>query len=94
MHHTLLVLWQLELHSSLLQAALPQVEVKGWGFLVGLVVGDRLQDIVIQLEEKGVLTVPAGQGVLRLLPPLTVTKEEVKVVVEIVADVIMNMEEK
>ena len=77
-----------------LKKALPQVEVKGWGFLVGLVVGDRLQDIVIQLEEKGVLTVPASQGVLRLLPPLTVTKEEVKVVVEIVADVIMNMEEK
>ena len=77
-----------------LKEALPTVEVKGWGLLVGLVIGDSLQEVVRQLEEEGVLTVPAGQGVLRLLPPLTVTQEEVATVVEIVADVIMNMEEK
>ncbi len=77
-----------------LQEHLPKAEIKGWGLLVGIVVGDTLNEAVIQLEDKGVLTVPAGQGVLRLLPPLTVSKEEIDAVVKIVADVLLNMEEK
>ena len=34
-------------------------------------------DIVIKAIEKGMLTVPGGDNVIRMIPPLTITEEHV-----------------
>lgn len=82
---------------STLKEALKQTafteDLKGWGYLVGIPIGPQLPEVVAKLEENGVLTVPAAQGVLRLLPPLTVTKEEIDAVVHIVQNSLQQMKE-
>lgn len=56
---------------------LPQVrEVRGLGLMVGLELRDRVTPVLKRLQESGVLALPAGLNVLRLLPPLIITHEE------------------
>ena len=64
-------------------------DVRGEGLLVGVEVkrgaNRLLRDLAI---DHGVLALPAGRTVLRLLPPLTVEEEHVDAVVEAVAEVV------
>lgn len=57
---------------------LSQFTVVGEGLLLGLVCpnGDAAA-YVAKAEQQGLLLVQAGPGVIRLVPPLTVTKEEI-----------------
>lgn len=53
--------------------ALPKVrEIRGIGLLVGLELKERVQPTLTALMERGVLALPAGPNVLRLLPPLVI----------------------
>jgi acetylornithine/N-succinyldiaminopimelate aminotransferase len=51
-------------------------EVRGEGLLVGLRAVVPSGDLVKELREEKLITVAAGDNVVRLLPPLTVTDEE------------------
>ena len=56
-------------------------EVRGWGLILGLELteacGFVAADVVGSLMEAGMLTVPAGQRVVRFVPPLVVSEAEV-----------------
>jgi len=56
---------------------------RGEGFLMGLVLKDSPAPMIEQLRENGLLTVPAAGNVLRLLPPLNVTREELQTSLDI-----------
>ncbi len=61
---------------------LPRVrEVRGLGLLVGLELKERVQPFLIALIEHGVLALPAGSNVLRLLPPLVITYDQLDQVI-------------
>lgn len=62
-----------------LQEALPadKFSIRGKGLLVGIHSKEEIADVILQAEKQGLLLVPAGTNVIRLLPPLTVTKEEI-----------------
>ncbi|MGD7044586.1 acetylornithine transaminase [Jeotgalibacillus proteolyticus] len=51
-------------------------EIRGRGLLLGIEMADEASPIVQQAEKAGLLLVPAGSHVIRLLPPLTVSREE------------------
>lgn len=51
-------------------------EVRGAGLLIGLELKERVQPFLVALMERGVLALPAGPNVLRLLPPLVISYEE------------------
>jgi len=53
-------------------------DVRGEGLLLGLKTKIPNTDLAAALLEQHVLTVNAGDNVVRLLPPLTVTKEELR----------------
>ena len=54
------------------------LEVRGLGLMVGLVLdGPRAGELVDALRERGLLTCPAGPDVVRLVPPLVITDEEI-----------------
>ncbi|MFD1174168.1 acetylornithine transaminase [Oceanobacillus picturae] len=53
-------------------------EVRGRGFLIGVEVSGNAGDLVSIFRGKGILVLTAGQHVLRILPPLTVTWEELR----------------
>ena len=56
-------------------------EVRGWGLIVGMELteacGFVASDVVGRLMAEGMLTVPAGQRVVRFVPPLVVSEAEV-----------------
>jgi len=56
-------------------------EVRGWGLLIGVDVRDDVDatagDVVGKAMEEGLLLVPAGPKVIRFVPPLIVSKEEI-----------------
>jgi acetylornithine/N-succinyldiaminopimelate aminotransferase len=51
--------------------------VRGQGLMVGLKCRVENQKLVAALRERGLLTVPAGDNVVRLLPPLIVGEDEI-----------------
>ena len=56
---------------------LPAVrEVRGAGLMVGIELRTRVTPVLQALQGRGILALPAGKTVLRLLPPLVVTREE------------------
>ncbi|MFC0187693.1 acetylornithine transaminase [Fictibacillus aquaticus] len=57
-------------------------EIRGKGLLIGIECTISASAIADELLNSGLLVVPAGTNVIRLLPPLTVTIEEIKQAVE------------
>lgn len=72
-----------------LSAVLPEgFKVQGKGLMLGIYCnGDDVAPYIDALQEEGLLTVAAGPKVVRLLPPLTVTNEELDEAVAILAKV-------
>jgi len=52
-------------------------EVRGSGLLVGLKVKPPMAEVTGACMAEGLLTVGAGENVVRLLPPLNVTEAEI-----------------
>jgi len=61
-------------------------EVRGHGLMLGLKASVPNGDVVNALIERGLLSVPAGDNVVRLLPPLIITKAEVDAALAILED--------
>ncbi|HOZ49219.1 MAG TPA: aspartate aminotransferase family protein [Candidatus Hydrogenedentes bacterium] len=64
------------------------VEVRGKGLMVGVEMKQPVKDTIDKLLDAGVICGPAGPNVLRFLPPLIVTKEEVDQVVALLDTVL------
>lgn len=63
-------------------------EVRGLGLLIGIELKERVQPYLVALMERGVLALPAGPNVLRLLPPLVISYEEIDRVITAIGDVL------
>lgn len=63
-------------------------EVRGLGLLVGIECAEAVGDIVLAGQKRGILFVSAGPNVIRLLPNLYVSKEEIDQAVSLVATLI------
>jgi len=59
-------------------------EVRGLGLLVGIDLRVKVTPILQKLQALGVLALPAGSTVLRLLPPLVIERDDLDRVVETV----------
>jgi predicted acetylornithine/succinylornithine family transaminase len=60
------------------------VAVRGAGLLVGVVLPSAIAPLTAAAREQGLILIGAGENVLRLAPPLIVTKEEIDQAVEII----------
>ena len=64
-------------------------EIRGEGLMIGIEVGRGANTVLKQLAlNHGILALPAGRTVVRLLPPLTIGEEEADEVVEAMAEVV------
>jgi acetylornithine/LysW-gamma-L-lysine aminotransferase len=63
-------------------------EVRSQGLLVGLELKGRVQPYLGALLERGVLALPAGPNVLRLLPPLVIGYDDLEIVVSHLQEVL------
>jgi acetylornithine/LysW-gamma-L-lysine aminotransferase len=57
-------------------------EIRHLGLMIGIELKEKVKPVLLQLLDAGVLTLPAGSTVLRLLPPLTISYEELDIVLE------------
>ncbi|MNC17370.1 Ornithine aminotransferase 2 [compost metagenome] len=63
-------------------------EVRGKGLLIGIECTDAVGDIVLAGQKQGLLFVQAGPNVIRLLPNLYVSTEEIRQAVDILVPLI------
>jgi acetylornithine aminotransferase/acetylornithine/N-succinyldiaminopimelate aminotransferase len=62
--------------------------IRGLGFLVGVQMASDSAPFLAALRERGLLTAPAGVNVIRLLPPLNASAEELARSVALVREVL------
>jgi acetylornithine/LysW-gamma-L-lysine aminotransferase len=65
-------------------------EIRGLGLMLGIELKEKAGPYVQQLTDKGVIVLLAGATVIRLLPPLVITKEEIDTVVAAVKDILVD----
>lgn len=63
-------------------------EVRGKGLMIGIECNTEAAPFVTELQKKGLLVLVAGPNVIRLLPPLTVTKEELETAASAIKEVL------
>ena len=59
------------------------LERRGKGMMQGLVLKNPVGEVITKAIEKGLLVISAGGNVLRMLPPLIITKENVDEMINI-----------
>jgi acetylornithine/LysW-gamma-L-lysine aminotransferase len=62
--------------------------VRGKGLMIGIELKQKSTPVLKGLQERGVLTLPAGSTVIRLLPPLIWQRQQVDELVSALADVL------
>ncbi len=65
-------------------------EVRGKGLLIGLVLHKNQTNFINKLMDHKLLTARASENVVRLLPPLNVTKKEINLALKIINNVCEN----
>ena len=68
-------------------------EVRGKGLMIGIELKFEVRDILMEGIEKGLLLLYSGRNIIRLLPPLVITEEDITKSLEIL-DVLFTNEEK
>jgi acetylornithine/LysW-gamma-L-lysine aminotransferase len=63
-------------------------EVRGLGLMIGIELKEKAGPSAQRIIEKGVIVLLAGATVIRLLPPLVITKEEIDQVLTVLKDVL------
>ncbi len=71
-------------HTPLIRA------VRGRGLLLGIELSRHVQPYLEELLERGVLVLQAGPNVIRLLPPLVVTDEQLEHVLDILEEILVR----
>lgn len=68
-------------------------EIRGKGLMIGIELKFEVRDILMEAIEKGILLLYSGRNILRLLPPLVLSEQDVEKVLETL-DLLLTNEEK
>ena len=69
-------------------------EIRGKGLMIGIEMKFEVVNILMGLIKKGVLMLYSGRNILRILPPLVISKEDVTKVLHALDSVLTEEEEK
>ena len=69
-------------------------EVRGKGLMIGVELKFEVKDVLMSLIEKGVLMLYSGRNILRILPPLVITENDITKVLQTLDTVLTEEEEK
>lgn len=67
-------------------------DIRGLGLMIGIELTKEAAPVIHRAREQGLLVLPAGPRVIRLLPPLIVTEEMVDRAVDVLADSVSVLE--
>ncbi len=62
-------------------------EIRGKGLMVGMELSIKCEDVVNKAREQGVLLNCTSESVLRFVPPLTITKEQLDIAVSVLNEI-------
>ncbi len=65
-------------------------DIRGLGLMAGIECMIPVSSLIPQLQNIGLIVLPAGERVIRLLPPLTVSFEELKIGVNMIKEMLEN----
>ena len=65
-------------------------EVRGLGLMIGIELKEKVKPHILALMENGVLALPAGATVLRLLPPLVITDQQLETAVAAIRETLSD----
>ncbi|MCX7797358.1 MAG: aspartate aminotransferase family protein [Melioribacter sp.] len=63
-------------------------EIRQIGLMIGIELKEKSQPIIVELLNKKIVTLPGGTTVLRLLPPLVISYEDLDIAIEKIAEVL------
>jgi acetylornithine/LysW-gamma-L-lysine aminotransferase len=63
-------------------------EIRVFGFMIGIELKDKSQPVIIELLNRRILSLPAGTTVLRLLPPLVISYEDLDTVIKNLVEIL------
>jgi len=69
-------------------------EVRGKGLMIGVEMKFEVRDILMALMKKGVLMLYSGRNILRILPPLVISEEDITKVLHALDSVLTEEEQK
>jgi acetylornithine/LysW-gamma-L-lysine aminotransferase len=69
-------------------------EVRGKGLMIGIEMKFEVKDILFDGISEGVLLLYSGRNILRLLPPLVITEDDIKKVLEVLDRLFTREEER
>ena len=52
-------------------------DVRGQGLMIGVEIKDKRNEILKELQLKNILAIPAGENVVRFLPPFIIQKKQI-----------------
>jgi len=64
-------------------------EIRGLGLMIGIELKTRCTNYVRDLQGNGIITIPTGANVIRLLPPLVFSRENVDECIDIFRKVLI-----
>ena len=74
------------------ESSLPNVrEIRGLGLMIGIELKHKVTPVLKELQQSGILALPAGNTVLRLLPPLVIEQDHVERVIDTVIKVLSSI---
>jgi len=68
-------------------------EIRGKGLMIGVEMKFEVKDILMNLMREGVLMLYSGRNILRILPPLVISKEDIAKVLQAL-DIVLTEEER
>ena len=69
-------------------------EIRGKGLMIGIEMKFEVRDILMGLMKKGVLMLYSGRNILRILPPLVISEEDITKVLHALDSVLSEEEQK
>jgi len=69
-------------------------EVRGKGLMIGVELKFEVKDILLEGIKKGILLLYSGRNILRLLPPLVITDEDVTKSLDVIDQLLTNEESR
>lgn len=67
--------------------------VRGLGMMIGIETSASLSKIVEAARQKGLIILTAGENIIRLLPPLTISREEIQQGIAVLKEVFSQVDE-
>lgn len=69
-------------------------EIRGKGLMIGIEMKFEIRDILMRLIKKGILMLYSGRNILRILPPLVISEDDITKVLHVLDSILTEEEQK